>query len=260
MGGFIPFPSVPAYPGVPELIRPVQVAIAENPILAIGLGSVENLLIGALQQTPQWGIFDQDGNRLGVNSNDTSASGGLVAALTSQITGSTPPVLSTFAFDFTREGRISNFPVEGGGFASYNKVQMPATPVVTLILDGSQSDRTNFLSAMEDAASSTELYSVVTPEFTYVNYNVERYTYSRKAQRGAVLLIVDIYLEEVRQVSASFTTVQIVAPANPASTEQANNGVTQSAVPSTSTALNLFNGAQQFWSTKLAPMFSGGGP
>ena len=50
----IPFPNVPAYPGVPALIRPVSTAIASVPALAIALGAVETLLINALQQAPQW--------------------------------------------------------------------------------------------------------------------------------------------------------------------------------------------------------------
>ncbi len=260
MGGYIPFPDVPAYPGVPALTRPVQIAIAEQPILSIALGSVENFLIGALQQTPQWGIYDANGNRLGVFSDDTSTGGGLLSSLVSQLTGDTPAVLSTFSVDFSREARISTFLVEAGGFATYNKVQLPANPVVTLILDGSENDRTAFLNLINAASESTDLYSIVTPEIVYYNYNVERYTYTRRANRGATLLIVEIFLQEVREITASFATVQIVQPQDAASTPEVSNGITQPAAPSTSTALDLFNGAQQFWSSKIAPMFSGGGP
>jgi hypothetical protein len=259
MGGLIPFPSVPAYPGVPLLTRPIQVAVAQQPILAITLGTVENLLTTALQQAPSWGIFDANGNKLGVLSNDTSSGHGLTATLLSQLTGNNPAVESVLGFDFAREARISSFPIEGGGFASYNKVQLPANPVVTLALEGSLSDRTAFLNLINAACTSTDLFSIVTPEIIYYNYNVTRYTYSRRASQGATLLIVDIYLEEVREVTATFRTVLITAPQDPAATPEDNNGITQPAAPEQSTFLQLTNQAKSLWNSFLTPMFSGGG-
>jgi hypothetical protein len=76
----------------------------------------------------------------------------MISAIASQATGASSPVVSTFSFDFVKETRISNFLVEGGHYASYNKVETPANPVVTLILEGSEDDRTHFLTAI-DAAS-----------------------------------------------------------------------------------------------------------
>jgi len=178
----IPFPNVPNYPGVPALTRPVSAAIASSPMLAIGIGTVANILIAALQQAPKWGIFDPDGNQLGITASGSNA---VISVLSSQITGDTAPVVSTFSFDFVKETRVSDFPVQGGHFADYNKVEMPANPLVTLILDGSEDDRTRFLTAIDAACVSPDLYSVVTPEITYANYTVERYTYSRRATKGA---------------------------------------------------------------------------
>lgn len=250
----IMFPDIPLYPGVPQLLRPISQAIAANPVLSIGLGTAETLLITALNQAPQWGIFDQSGNQLGIN----SSSGGILSAVAStllaQIRGNNPTVLSTFDFEYRRENKISDFKTEAGGFAQYNKVQMPATPRVTLILDGSENDRTAFLEAMEDAANSTELYNVVTPEIVYANYNIVSYQYARKASKGLTLLIVEVFLEEVRSVSSSYAQGLIVAPVNPAATDQENNGVTQAAAPAASTVLTLQNQVSTFFSS-----FFGGG-
>ena len=229
----IPFPNVPNYPGVPQLMRPIDAAVAQVPVLAIGLGSFANILGQSLQQTPQWGIFDAQGNQLGINSNTTPS-------ILSVLEGSSVPTLSTYGFDFVKEMVVSGFPTEGGGFANYNKVEQPATPVVTLILDGSSGYRTNFLNAIDAACKSTNLYSVVTPEVTYVGYTMERYTYARRAQRGASLIIVDISMKESRSVMATFTT-SIVAPQNPTSTPQVNNGMTQPTTPDTSTLQKLSN-------------------
>lgn len=243
MGGtFIPFPNVPDFPGVPALNRVTNSAIASSVPLSIALGTVENILLGALQQPTQWGIFDEDGDQLGIAPNSQSTLQAITGALLSQIIPGVPTVLSTYDFEYRRETKISDYIIEQGSFATYNKVILPANPVVTLILQGSLGDGTFLLNALENAAASTNLYSVVTPEFVYTNYSVERFTYARKSGRGATLFIVEVSLKEIRQTMAAFSTSPIVAPQNASSTPQVSNGVTQPATPAASTALTLSNG------------------
>jgi hypothetical protein len=238
------FPDVPLLPGVPQLLRPVQAAIAANPVLSIGLGTAETLLITALNQAPTWGIFDQNGNQLGLLPNSQSTLQAIAGTLAAQLTGNNATVLSTFAVDYTQETRISDFPVETGGFASYNKVSLPATPVVTLILDGSESDRTAFLNLINAACVGTDLYNVVTPEVTYYNHSIERYSYTRRASKGVTLLYVECHLKEVRQVQATLTTAPlIVAPVNPAATSSVDNGNVAPAAVSQSLLKQLYNSA-----------------
>lgn len=235
----IVYPNVPAYPGVPQLVRPVQAAIASEPLLAIGLGTVENLLTAAFQQGPRWGIFDRNGNQFGISKESTLQ---LVEdSLLSQLTQQTNPINSTVAVEYVKEMRVASFPTQGGGFAAYNKVEMPANPTVTLAFSGSESDRTDFLNALDAACKSTDTYTIQTPEVQYPDYTIERYTYSRRANRGATLLIVNITLLEIRQVSASYTQTPIVSPQNAGATPQVNSGMIQPATPDQSTALSLFN-------------------
>jgi hypothetical protein len=213
-------------------------------VLSIGLGTVETLLITALNQAPTWGIFDAtDGSQLGLLPNSQSTLQAIAGTLAAQLTGNNPTVLSTFAVDFTREARISDFPIEQGGFASFNKVSLPATPVVTLILDGSESDRTTFLEAIDDACQSTNLYNVVTPEIIYPNYSIERYSYTRRASKGLTLLYVECHLKEIRQVQATLTTVPILAPVNAAATPSVDNGNVQPAAVPQSLLKQLANSA-----------------
>lgn len=240
----IPFPNVPNYPGVPQLARPVSAAIASVPVLAIGIGSLENILGSALQQAPRWGIWDQSGNEIGVASAASSGTlAAIGAALLSQLTGSADATLSTFGVDYTKEMRVSDFPVEGGGFASYNKVELPANAVVTLALAGTESQRTTFLNAIDTVCKSTQLCTVITPEVTYDNYTIERYRYQRRATRGATLLMVEVSLKEIRDVAAQYTTVvaPITNPQNPSATSPVSNGVTQPTAPPTSTLKSLAN-------------------
>lgn len=227
----IPFPDVPPYPGVPALVRSLNVP----PIIQIGLGLTQSILLSSLQSPTRWGIFDSKGNQLGAS---TDSNGVLQSIILGPGT-----TLSTNAFEFVKETRISGFPVEQGGFASYNKVELPANPVVTLALAGSEIDRAAFLNAIDAACISTELYIVVTPEVNYVNYSIGRYNYVRRAERGATLLIVEISLEEIREVSASYSSVQtpINQPQNPNASPQTNSGIVQPAAPDQSTLKSLAN-------------------
>jgi hypothetical protein len=254
MGSFtnIPFPNVPNVPGVPPLNRAANTVIASSPVISTTLGALENILSAAFQQPARWGLFDQDGNQLGI---DATSQGSLTAAIgsaaLSQLTGTTAPVVSTVAFEYLRELRVSDFQVENGSFASYNKVFLPATPTITLTLDGDENDRTTFLSALENAVTSTDLYNIVTPEFQYGNvtangsgngYTVERFSYTRRAQRGATLIIAEVHLKEVRQVQSVLTQGQlIVSPVDPAATPAVSNGTTLPATPGPSALQSIVN-------------------
>jgi hypothetical protein len=230
----IPYPNIPAYPGVPALVRSANIP----PVVTISLGLVQSILASALQSPLQWGIFDSKGNQLGVDPQNLGLGAALLQAA---ITGG-GSVLSTYDFDFVKETRISNFPLEAGSFANFNKVEMPANPVVTLALAGSEFDRALFLNAIDAACKSTDLYMVVTPEVTYINYSLERYRYSRKAAKGATLLVVEISLEEIRQVSAAYTTATpIKAPKDTGAASQIDAGKVQPTAPDQSVLKSISN-------------------
>jgi hypothetical protein len=232
----IPFPNVPIYPGVPQLVRSANIP----PAISVVLGATQNILLQAFQSGEQWGIFDSQGNKLGL----VGQSGGSIAqALLSQLTGSSAPIVATDSLEFVKEMKVSGFPVEQGGFANYNKVEMPATPTVTLVCEGSEDDRTAFLNLINAAVLSTDLYSVVTPEVTYVNQSLTRYSYRRRADSGATLLIVEINCEEIRQVTASFSvsSTPINNPADPSAEPQTNSGLVQPTAPPPSVLKQLYN-------------------
>lgn len=222
----IPYPVVPVYPGVPSLPRLIGQAIP--PAVSAGLGLAGALLGSMLQGQTQWGIFDSNGNPLWGQSALT------LSSAISNLFG-TSPVLSTNSVEYQKETRVSEFPVEEGGFASYNKVELPGRPVVTYCLTGSESDRTSFLSAVDAACKSTDLYSVVTPEVTYIEYALERYNYSRRKEHGATLLTVEIYLTEIRQIEAQYTQSQgqsqIDSPQNAGASPTKDTGIVQSQAP-----------------------------
>ena len=230
----IPFPDVPKSPGVPALPR----SPAFPPIVRVSLGLVQGMLWRIFQVQTRWGIFDSTGKPLGDPAKFTGLSGNTLDAAG---LGSS---LSTNSVDYSKETRVSDFPLELGGFASYNKVEAPASPTVTLNLTGSENNRRTFLDAIDKATKSTDLYSVVTPEVTYINYSIERYNYSRRASKGATLLIVEITLKEIRQVSSQYSQSnkgQVNQPKDVGATPQADNGKVQAQTPDTSTLKAIAN-------------------
>lgn len=147
--------------------------------------------------------------------------------------------------DYIKENNVPTFPVERGSFAAYNKVQLPATPVITLNLWGTRWDGQQFLNAIDDAANSTNLYTIITPEITYINYTIEKYNYTRSAPRGATLLSVTLYLKEVRQTTeqaANAQNGQITSPKNPADTSFKSSGKVQGKTPTSATQRRVLAG------------------
>lgn len=210
------YPDVPRASGVPPVLR--NIAAVANPIIILAADAVQ--LLGIF--SAQWGIFDQ---------------GGQPVAIADSVLG----------VDFRKEFRISNYPQEPGAFQSYNKVETPYDAKVTLAcgdagslfsFPGSQvARRTAFLSAIDAAVASLDLYAVITPEFTYESANLIHYDYRRSARGGASLLEVDIWLEEVRvTATADFTNTASPAGANPA-----NGGAVQPTAPTPSQASNIPN-------------------
>jgi len=221
----IPFPNVPQVSGVPALPR---IAGASGQAQA-ALGILQGALWKAASGQKQWGIFDSKGKPLG-------SSGALSAVSTIAKSvlgfGSTQ---STVAVDYLKESRVSDFPIEKGGFASYNKVEMPAAPIVTLCFSGSETEAGAFLTAIDAACKSTDLFSVVTPEAKYIDHAIERYNYQRRHDKGASILVVEIMLKEVRTVSAQYTKApdkkQISDPKSAGAAPAVDAGKVQPAEP-----------------------------
>lgn len=174
------------------------------------------------------------------------------------LTGTTTPLytpqdsgseVSTFAFEFTRSQSISDFPLEqtvpgqGSPFASFNKIWQPGIPTVTFAVSGSFADLLGFLAALDNACESTNLYDVYTPDFHYLGYSIERYSYRRTANKGATMLMVDVSLKEILQVSPAYTNTPINSPQSPSAAAQQNNGQIQSNSIDANTSSSLSSNA-----------------
>ena len=115
---------------------------------------------------------------------------------------------SCHSFDFEKETKVSNFPVENGAFATYNKVIEPITVKIRLAVSGL--DRLQaFLTSLSAETNSTNLYNVRTPEVGYTNtFTISKFRYNRTKDKGAYVIFADLTLTEVRQVAPAYTTVK----------------------------------------------------
>ena len=216
----IPFPDVPDASGVPSVPRSGSPAIT----MAVPLGNTSRALARSLQQTPVWGIYA---------ASTSSTSGAQLGA---------NALLSTGSVDFIKEMMVSDFPTEKGGFASYNKVEKPATPTVVLILGGTSADRSALISIIDAAVKSTNLYDVVTPDYTLTNCTLGKWSLRRAPERGANLVAISISLIEIRQVSATYVQSGVInSPQSSSAAPQVSSGTVQSTWPSSAVSSAVTN-------------------
>lgn len=170
----IPFPSVPNAPGVPAILRDIT-TINANIVIAVADAII---LARAFFGSPEWGLFDEDGE----------------LALKAE---------SFNAVDIRKEYRLATHPIEDGQFQTYNKVEQPLEAKITYTHGGSVESRNEFIETVRNIVDGLELYTLVTPEFSCENVNATHFDFSKKTRSGATLMIVDVWVEEVRLTESS---------------------------------------------------------
>ena len=191
------YPDVPRAPGVPPVLRTLATLQTTAVLLA-----ADALLLAAAFEGPRWGVFDQGGQ----------------LALDAE----------TFvSFDFRKEYRNATFPVEEGGYGTYNKVETPYDARLTVSHGGTEEERVTLLDTVDSLVASLDLYTIITPEATYDQANVVHYDYKRTQRNGATLLIIDLWVDEVRVVAAG----QFIAAQDPSGATPVSSGQVQAAPP-----------------------------
>lgn len=170
------YPLVPQAPGVPPLLRNVARIIDSATLGYLGVSDALNGIIGA--PAVRWTVFDDAGKSIADYD-------------------------SVLAFGYQNEARISDYPVEQGQFASYNKTDAPYDVMVTFTCGGSEERRTAFLSALEAARESLQVYTVTTPEYSYRNVNFVGMRTQRSVREGATLLTVEMVGRELRNTTSA---------------------------------------------------------
>lgn len=203
-------------PGLPSL--PAAAAALFSDVVAVLTDGISN---SAATTGSQWGIF-LNGNPVVIADN----------------------VLS---MEYKQDFRISNYVVEQGAFASYNKVQQPAEVRFKFSSGGDSANRSAMLNSIASVIGDTNLYDIVTPDASYLSFNFTHQDYRRTAREGAGLLSVDVGCEEVRSASL------IVS-----STGTATAGSTGASGGGTTPFDDRFSGINTPQSPSAAPVVNGG--
>ncbi len=204
------FPNVANLPGVPQLARSLLIQALAPPTL--GFAANPDVLWQATQAAPIWGVFDSAGNQVVVPD-------------------------SVMDFGWRKENRVSNFPIQQGQFTTYNRVGLPFESSVTFSKGGDLLSRSIFLQQIDAIVeqANIELYTIRTPEKSYVDVTVTRAELSRRGKDNAFFFDVELYFTEVIQANAQYssTTTPTFDASEPSAIPPVNQGLNNPQVPTT---------------------------
>jgi len=190
---FIDIPNVPGVPPLPSFSpNNTQLILAD-------VGIITQLLF------PTWGIYL---NGVPVIQPATPVSQGFAPVLNfvgelASLIGEpniVPVTASLVEFAYDQDWRIPDYPVEQGGFQSYDKVQLPFDVRVRLASTAGQ----GFLSTVSAIANSLALFDVVTPDYVYTSVNCNHFDFRRTSRNGVELIVVEMWFIEIRESSTTF--------------------------------------------------------
>lgn len=100
------------------------------------------------------------------------------------------------------EYQVSDYPIEDGAFAPYNKVRRPSLIAATLVKEGSDLERATWLEAIRQQlqADPLALYNVLTPQGIYPNQTLTGLSYQTRGDRGSNMLYLELKFSEVPQI------------------------------------------------------------
>lgn len=197
--------------GIPALAKN---AISKTSIIGGAKGILQNGIWAALKGQQQWGIYSRKNvkQRLGEKPTkegflQTAVDFGLGALF-----GNSQVSVISFALD--SNSVVSDFPVEKGSFAQYNKVNRPNRISLTYAITGKEKDRMLFFNELNDAKNNNVLFDVAMPEFRFQGYTITDFSMARSAESGAQMFIFDVNLTEVKEVTAIYTKKPTANPAD----------------------------------------------
>lgn len=103
------------------------------------------------------------------------------------------------SFAYKQDWAVADYPVEQGGFESYDKVNTPYRAQIQFVAGGSEANREALLTSIAAIGDDLTLYDAVTPEQVYVGVNVDGYDYRRTSRNGLGLMVVNVNILEIRE-------------------------------------------------------------
>lgn len=106
------------------------------------------------------------------------------------------------------DSQVSDYPVEKGAFAVYNKVRRPIGVTVTLVKTGSDVARFTWLAAIQQSEKQapTRLFTLISPQSVYVDYTITGMSFETRQDRGSNMLYLTVRFMEIAQIPSSDDT------------------------------------------------------
>lgn len=103
------------------------------------------------------------------------------------------------------ESQVSDYPIETGAYAVYNKVRRPTGVTVTLVKTGSDVARFTWLAAIQQAEAQepTRLYTLISPQGVYVDYTLMNMSFETRPDRGSNMLYLTLQFLQIAQIPSS---------------------------------------------------------
>ena len=139
------------------------------------------------------------------------------------------PVLEFTSFislDAGNASKITDYPVEAGSFATYNKIVTPNELTVTLAIQGDSYKLQNAIDILNTLCNEAQIVNIVSPYTYYKGYSLESFDYSFNQTDGVGILITPLNFKEIRQVQAAYTN-SIRFTKNPSAISKVEGGKKQ---------------------------------
>lgn len=112
---------------------------------------------------------------------------------------------------YSKEFNTPAYPLEGGGFETYNKIEAPYEARIVLTKGGEEDVKKVFIETLERFNRSLDLLQIETPSKSYANANIVRLQIARTREQGADLIRAEVSLREIRAVTTNtFTQIDPV--------------------------------------------------
>lgn len=110
---------------------------------------------------------------------------------------------------YSARSSIPTEPQEDGQLFAYDKVQQPDEESLTLLFTGSN-DKTNVaIGALDVFRQSTDVFTIVTPNFVKESMALLSYSITHKANNGNNMTIIDCVFKEVRSITFQSESVEL---------------------------------------------------
>ncbi len=120
-----------------------------------------------------------------------------------QLPNMIPVAASTARFSYRQDWTIADYPIEQGGFQSYDKVQLPFDVRAKFVNSGDRSQRQVFINTVEAMCNSLLLFDLITPEKVYLSLSASHMDFDREAVKGATMLQIDVWFVQIRETATA---------------------------------------------------------